>query len=80
MMAPLLHFLCIRHTKIKRPDIDVTENWGLAEEGRRKKGERSLITGGFFYNFFSHSHFKDGEKEKDTHRERERESFSMNFA
>lgn len=48
---------------------DVTVHWGLTEEGRRKKGERNLITGSSFTFFFSHSHFKDRQKEKDIEKE-----------
>lgn len=58
--------------------MDVTGNWGLAEEGRRKKGEIEAQITSFLHFFFSFPFQR--EKEKDTHRERERESFSMNFA
>lgn len=72
MVAPLFHFLRIRHTKIKRPNIDVFGNWSLAEEGRRKKekGREKSNHRGFFYNFFSSFPFQRRRK-RERHTEKE---------
>lgn len=60
-------FFCVRHTEIKTPDIDVIENWGLTE-GRRKRGQRRLITGAFFTFFLSFPFQRQRKRERHIYR------------